>query len=95
MVAAHAITAVLGVAIFFVVFNKLAVDTFFDWANSSFGTFDTETPPGVVQPTSASVSGSPASLVPWDTLGYEGRNFTGSAPDRRRAAQASPARPPT
>ena len=48
LVAAHAITAVLGVAIFFVVFNKVAVDSFFDWANGSFSTFDTETPPGVV-----------------------------------------------
>lgn len=78
--AAHAITVVLAAGGFFLVFNKVAVDAFFDWANDSFAATDTETPPGVVQPTSASFSGSPASLVPWGTLGYEGRRFAGSAP---------------
>ena len=53
---------------------------FVDWANSTYSTFDDETPPDIVQPTSPLRSGSPESLVPWDTLGYEGRNFAGGGP---------------
>jgi uncharacterized membrane protein len=33
----------------------------------------------VVAPTTASVSGSPASLVPWETLGEYGRTFVAGA----------------
>ncbi|NSC23642.1 hypothetical protein FM076_21790 [Streptomyces albus subsp. chlorinus] len=40
---------------------------------------DESTKDGIVRPRSPLVSGSPASLVEWDELGYEGRNFTGSA----------------
>ena len=32
------------------------------------------------QPTSSSISGGPGSLVAWDTLGFQGRDFTGRAP---------------
>ena len=71
--------------------QRLVVDTFFDWANRCFGTFDTETPPGIVQPTSTLRSGGPGSLCPWDTLGYEGRNFTGGGPAVTTSV-ASPAR---
>src|SRR5262249_33462093 len=37
-------------------------------------------PAGVTQPTSALRSGSPKSLVPWDTLGRQGRTFVGDGP---------------
>ena len=43
--------------------------------NDRFRRYDTTTAPGVVAPTTASVSGSPASLVPWETLGEYGRTF--------------------
>ncbi|MFD8014405.1 alpha/beta hydrolase [Streptomyces sp. NPDC058955] len=49
-------------------------------ANEAFSLRDTRTPEGVVRPTSALRSGGPGSLVPWDTLGYQGRAFTGSGP---------------
>ncbi|MFJ5833399.1 alpha/beta hydrolase [Streptomyces sp. NPDC093089] len=49
-------------------------------ANEAFSVRDTTTPEGVQQPTSALRSGGPGSLVPWDTLGYQGRAFTGSGP---------------
>jgi uncharacterized membrane protein len=41
----------------------------------------------VVAPTAATVSGSPASLVPWATLGEYGRSFVAGAttPARLRA----------
>ncbi|MFD8014240.1 alpha/beta hydrolase [Streptomyces sp. NPDC059762] len=37
---------------------------------------------GVERPVSRHVSGGPGSLLGWDSLGYEGRNFTGSTPSR-------------
>ncbi|MBO8193820.1 alpha/beta-hydrolase family protein [Streptomyces oryzae] len=40
---------------------------------------DQSTKDGIVQPTSHLVSGSRSSLVRWEELGYEGRNFTGSS----------------
>jgi uncharacterized membrane protein len=53
---------------------------FATWADTNFGTFDGTTADGVEPPTSPTASGSPASLVDWDTLGFEGRNFAAGAP---------------
>jgi uncharacterized membrane protein len=50
-------------------------------AESTFATVDDGTAADVVRPTSADRSGSPASLVPWDTLGREGRAFVARGPD--------------
>ncbi|MBA0051331.1 hypothetical protein E0L36_10645 [Streptomyces sp. AJS327] len=51
---------------------------------------------GVTQPGSRYVSGSPHSLVKWDDLGYEGRNFAGSGLTARQIASVTrkPARDP-
>jgi uncharacterized membrane protein len=53
---------------------------FANWADTNFGTFDGTTADGVEPPMSPTTSGSPASLVDWDTLGFEGRNFVAGAP---------------
>ncbi|MFE2561649.1 alpha/beta hydrolase [Streptomyces sp. NPDC059352] len=53
---------------------------FVNAANEAFSVRDTETPEGVHQPTSPLRSGGPGSLVPWDSLGRQGRAFTGSGP---------------
>ncbi|MEV6399937.1 alpha/beta-hydrolase family protein, partial [Streptomyces sp. NPDC051907] len=53
---------------------------FVNAANEAFSVRDTQTPEGVHQPTSAMRSGGPGSLVPWDSLGRQGRVFTGSGP---------------
>jgi uncharacterized membrane protein len=49
-------------------------------ANSVFGGVDGGTAAGVTQPTSPDRSGSPDSLVPWDTLGRQGRTFVAGGP---------------
>jgi uncharacterized membrane protein len=36
---------------------------------------------GVAQPAAPERSGSPTSFAPWDTLGYQGRNFVATGPD--------------
>ncbi|MFD5877178.1 alpha/beta hydrolase [Streptomyces yangpuensis] len=53
---------------------------FVNAANEAFGVRDTQTPEGVQRPTSVLRSGGPGSLVPWDSLGRQGRAFTGSGP---------------
>jgi uncharacterized membrane protein len=45
--------------------------------NSAYSVINEGTEPGVTQPTQPERSGSPASLVKWDTLGVQGRDFTG------------------
>jgi uncharacterized membrane protein len=49
-------------------------------ANSVFGGVDSGTAAGVIQPTSPMRSGGPDSLVPWDTLGRQGRTFVAGGP---------------
>ena len=68
---------VLFVANYFV--NNVILGRLHSWANSAWGVMEDDTDPGTVQPISASVSGSAASLVPWDDLGREGRNFVARA----------------
>ncbi len=48
--------------------------------NSAFSVRDDGTEEGAVEPTAAERSGSPASLVPWEDLGLQGRNFVGMGP---------------
>src|SRR3954469_1084858 len=49
-------------------------------ANSAFSVKDGGTEEGAVEPTAPERSGSPDSLVPWDDLGLQGRNFVGKGP---------------
>ena len=72
---AHAVTAAVFVAAAVLLTQDVVVDGFLDWANRRFAAADTTTPAGVVAPTTPTASGSPASLVPWATLGEYGRGF--------------------
>ena len=78
--AAHALgwTAV-AVATYLVVTGVL-LDGLVNAANETFSLRDTTTAEGVTQPTTDLRSGGPGSLVPWDTLGWQGRTFTGTGP---------------
>jgi len=58
------------------VFSRVALSV----ANSVFGSKDESTAPGVTEPVSAERSGSPESLVPWPTLGRQGRTFVSGGP---------------
>lgn len=64
--------------------------------NSAFSLQNNETRPGAVQPMLPEKSGSPMSLAPWDTLGFEGRNFVsgGIHADQLTAANGRPAKEP-
>jgi uncharacterized membrane protein len=49
-------------------------------ANAYFGSIDDSTAAGVIEPAEPQRSGSPESLVPWSTLGRQGRTFVASGP---------------
>jgi uncharacterized membrane protein len=60
--------------------SGVLVNTFFATANQIFAPRDTATNEGDVIPTSELRSGSPQSLVGWDTLGRQGRDFVSTGP---------------
>lgn len=70
---------VLGVVIVLILANLLIegvlVRGSIAAADSVFSTANDGTRSGVEAPTAPERTGSPDSLVPWDSLGYEGRNF--------------------
>jgi uncharacterized membrane protein len=50
-------------------------------ASRVFQPQNTTTRAGLEQPVAPERSGSPSSFAPWDTLGYQGRNFVATGPD--------------
>jgi len=77
-------TIMLTVAFLSLVGQDFVFDRLVEMANSAYSTVDDETEPGIRPPTTPLASGGPESLVPWDTLGYQGRTFTGgvTTPDQ-------------
>jgi uncharacterized membrane protein len=55
-------------------------------ANDTFSVKDTTTDAGAVKPTAPERSGSPESLIAWDSLGRQGRNFVGKGPTQAQIA---------
>jgi uncharacterized membrane protein len=58
-------------------------------ASSVFGEIDNGTAAGVAEPLTALRSGSPQSLVPWSTLGREGRTFVATGPTEAQISKFS------
>src|SRR6476660_4014629 len=78
--AARAIGWGLVAGLTYVVITGLLFDGFVNAMNSAYSLRDTKTAEGVHQPATSLRSGGPGSLIPWDTLGWQGRNFTGKGP---------------
>jgi uncharacterized membrane protein len=69
----------VGVLVVFLI-NGVLFQALVEGANSAFSLKDGETEEGAVRPTASERSGSPISLVSWDDLGLQGRNFVGTGP---------------
>ena len=67
-------------ALTYLVVTGLLLQGFVNVMNSAFSLRDTTTAEGVHQPTTSLRSGGPGSLIPWDSLGRQGRNFIGKGP---------------
>ena len=62
------------------VLNGVIFRTFVAVSNAIFSVKDGTTTEGTVQPTASERSGSPSSLIGWNTLGRQGRDFVGVGP---------------
>lgn len=78
-----AIAAVVVAGVVVAVMNDVVAAEVRRVAESTFSASDELTAPDIVRPTSADRSGAPGSLVPWDTLGKDGRTFVGTGPSAR------------
>ena len=78
--AARGVGWVLVAGLTYVVVSGLLLQGFVNLMNAAYGTRDTKTAEGIHQPTTSLRSGGPGSLVPWNTLGWQGRNFIGKGP---------------
>ena len=81
--AARAVGWILVAGLTYLVVAGLLADGFVNAANSIYSLRDTRTAAGVHQPVTGLRSGGPGSLIPWDTLGNQGRSFTGTGPAAR------------
>lgn len=70
-----------------VLLNDFLFRGFVGIVDASSSEADERTQRGIVRPASPYLSGSPASLVPWRSLGRYGRGFVGSAVPRRELAR--------
>ena len=61
-------------------FDGLLVDNLYTTADRSAAVTDSGTGRGVVRPTSTLRAGGPGSLIDWDSLGRQGRNFVARVP---------------
>ena len=77
---AHAVGWVLVAGLAYLVVSGLLLQGFVNLMNSAYSLRDTMTAEGVHQPTTSLRSGGPDSLIPWDSLGWQGRNFIGKGP---------------
>ena len=77
MRAARGLGWILVVGLTYLVVSGVLLQGFIDLMNAAYGTRDHKTAEGIHQPTTSLRSGGPGSLIPWDTLGWQGRNFIG------------------
>ena len=77
---ARPLAVVVSTVLVIFVVNGVLFQGLVEAVNSAFSVKDGGTEEGAVQPTASERSGSPDSLVPWDDLGLQGRNFVGKGP---------------
>lgn len=88
--------AAIVAVLFVMLVNGVLVQVAFNVTNRIFSVFNDTTAEGIYQPTAAERSGSADSLVAWESLGYEGRNFVARGWDEETLAQTTgaPAKEP-
>ena len=74
-------------------YNCVLAKTFVAVSNNVYSKSNSQTDAGIHKPKSNLRSGGPASLVPWETLGREGRNFVTGGPQQEQLAELNEHRP--
>ncbi|AOW93424.1 hypothetical protein BFN03_14310 [Rhodococcus sp. WMMA185] len=82
--------------LFFLLVDGVLKRGVYSATNAAFSLQNSSTRNGAEQPLDSARSGSPESYAPWDTLGYEGRNFVsrGLDADELTAVNGAPAKDP-
>ena len=75
---------VLTVLIVLGILNGVILSGAMSLLNEAYSVRNGTTDEGIVQPTDSHLSGSSQSLIRWDTLGRQGRNFIGRAPTTKQ-----------
>ena len=78
--AARGVGWILVAGLVYLLVSGVLLDGLVSAMDQSFSVRNGETTDGATQPTTGLRSGGPGSLVAWDTLGREGRKFTGLGP---------------
>ena len=78
--AASTVGWILAAGLTYLLISGLLLDGLVNVANEAFSVKNSTTDAGVHQPTSGLRSGGPGSLISWDSLGRQGRKFTGLGP---------------
>jgi uncharacterized membrane protein len=84
---ARALGWIVVVAGAYLLVSGVLLDGLVTAADRSFSVRDTSTPEGVEQPDDELRSGSPASTVPWDELGRQGRIFVAGGPTQEEITE--------
>lgn len=66
---------------------------FVDMANNIYSNKNNTTGEGIIQPTSPYRSGSSQSVIAWNTLGYQGRNFVARGPSQSQLSSLNGQQP--
>jgi uncharacterized membrane protein len=78
--AARGVGWVLVVGLTYLVVSGLLLQGFVNVMNSAYSLRDTMTAAGIKKPTTSLRSGGPGSVIGWNSLGWQGRNFIGKGP---------------
>ena len=87
--AARGIGWVVVVGLTYLVVSGLLLQGFVSLMNNAYSLRDTKTAEGVHKPSTSLRSGGPGSYIPWDSLGWQGRNFIGKGPSVSDMAEFS------
>jgi uncharacterized membrane protein len=93
---AQFIGTAIVVVLLITLINGVLIRGFVAGASRVFQPQNATTRPGISQPLEPERSGSPTSFAPWDTLGYQGRNFVATGPhaDELTRLNGAPAKEP-
>lgn len=64
-------------------YNGFLLNSLEKIADNTYSTKNAQTPDGITQPIKATRSGSDESLVPWGTVGYQGKEFVSRGPSQQ------------
>ncbi|QDT00597.1 alpha/beta hydrolase [Adhaeretor mobilis] len=85
----NALGFVIATALVILLVNGVLAKSALSLADTIFSRIDAQTDEGIEQPTSELASGSETSLIPWHTIGRQGKDFIASGPTKEQLSKFS------